>query len=279
MSGDDSFAQLLSRVRAGDAEAAEELVRRYEPTLRRMVHVRLVSDRLRRLFDAEDICQSVLASFFVRAALGQFELATPEDLLKLLATMARNKVVNKARRADMSMQGGERVPLSELSSSVLAGSDFFLGSGSDCGQAPDGAYELVYSQLCFRYITSRSVRNDLMRAMARALRPGGVVVVEMRFFPGLAANSIPSPHVPWSADEFEPAGDAGQVDVCPTPDELHLVYADFAKHFDDVRLQFVDVPKADRHHCSTSNAAIRDLDDVESSTGLAPSCDRRKLLV
>src|SRR5262249_9745446 len=31
-------------------------------------------------------------SFFVRAALGQFELDTPEHLLKLLARMARNKL-------------------------------------------------------------------------------------------------------------------------------------------------------------------------------------------
>ena len=32
-----------------------------------------------------DICQSVMASFFVRAALGQYQLNTPEQLLNLLA--------------------------------------------------------------------------------------------------------------------------------------------------------------------------------------------------
>jgi ECF sigma factor len=120
MTTDDSFADLLRRIRAGDAAAAEELVQRYEPVLRRMVHVRLVGDRLRRLFDSEDICQSVLASFFVRVALGQYDLEEPEDLLRLLAIMARNKVVNKARRMDASGQGGERVSLTDLSNSVLA---------------------------------------------------------------------------------------------------------------------------------------------------------------
>jgi RNA polymerase sigma-70 factor (ECF subfamily) len=119
MTTDESFAELLSRVRAGDAAAAEELVRRYEPVLRRMIHVRLVSDRLRRLFDSEDICQSVLASFFVRAALGQYDLTEPEDLLKLLAVMARNKVVTKARRVEASGQAGERVSLADLPNSVL----------------------------------------------------------------------------------------------------------------------------------------------------------------
>ena len=39
-----------------------------------------------------DICQSVLGSFFVRAATGQYKLETPEHLLKLLTTMARNKL-------------------------------------------------------------------------------------------------------------------------------------------------------------------------------------------
>src|SRR5262245_49224806 len=104
MAPDESFAQLLARVRVGDASAAEELVERYEPVLRRMVHVKLVGERLRRLFDSEDICQSVLASFFVRAALGQYDLTEPDDLLKLLAVMARNKVVNKARRIEASGQ-------------------------------------------------------------------------------------------------------------------------------------------------------------------------------
>jgi hypothetical protein len=35
----------------------------------------------------------VLGSFFVRAALGQYELNRPEQLFKLLASMAHNKLV------------------------------------------------------------------------------------------------------------------------------------------------------------------------------------------
>jgi RNA polymerase sigma factor (sigma-70 family) len=114
MSDEPVFQELITRVRAGDAAAAEELVRRYEPVLRRMIRVRLVSARLRRLFDSSDICQSVLASFFVRAALGQYDLHKPADLLKLLATMARNKVIDKARRPDVEKRAGQRIPVSEL---------------------------------------------------------------------------------------------------------------------------------------------------------------------
>jgi RNA polymerase sigma factor (sigma-70 family) len=97
----DSFRALIARVRAGDEQAAAELVRRYEPAIRRAARVRLVDTRLNRLLDSMDICQSVLASFFVRAALGQFELETPDQLLRLLATMTRNKLAGqvKAHRA------------------------------------------------------------------------------------------------------------------------------------------------------------------------------------
>jgi RNA polymerase sigma-70 factor (ECF subfamily) len=99
MAEDNSFEELMRRVRAGDGRAAEELVRRYEPTIRRVVRVRLVDQRLQRLFDSMDVCQSVFGSFFVHAALGDYELATPEQLLGLLVSMSRKKVIDKARRA------------------------------------------------------------------------------------------------------------------------------------------------------------------------------------
>ncbi|HEY7312009.1 MAG TPA: sigma-70 family RNA polymerase sigma factor [Gemmataceae bacterium] len=92
------FADLIRRIRAGQEEAAAELVRRYEPAIRRVVRVHLRDSRLRRILDSMDVCQSVLATFFVRANLGQYELDTPESLLKLLATIARNKLSNQANR-------------------------------------------------------------------------------------------------------------------------------------------------------------------------------------
>jgi RNA polymerase sigma-70 factor (ECF subfamily) len=68
MSDADAFRDLITRVRNGDDQAATELVRRYEPTIRMAIRVRLDHSDLRRLLDSMDICQSVLANFFVRAA-------------------------------------------------------------------------------------------------------------------------------------------------------------------------------------------------------------------
>jgi RNA polymerase sigma-70 factor (ECF subfamily) len=95
---DIPFADFLERIRAGDEEAAAELVRRYESAVRIEVRMRLADSRLRRILDTMDICQSVLASFFVRAATGEYDLKRPEQLVGLLVTIARNKVAYQARR-------------------------------------------------------------------------------------------------------------------------------------------------------------------------------------
>jgi RNA polymerase sigma-70 factor (ECF subfamily) len=109
MLDDQEFNGFVKRVRAGDEQAASELVRRYEPEIRREVRLRLRDPRLRRDFDSVDICQSVLASFFVRAALGQYELERPEQLLKLLVTMARNKLVHQVRKQRSQRRDNRRL--------------------------------------------------------------------------------------------------------------------------------------------------------------------------
>src|SRR5882672_7929756 len=89
---EENFADLMKRVRAGDQDAATALVKRYEPAIRRAMRFRLSGTKLGTVVDSVDICQSVMASFFVRAASGQYELDTPEQLQKLLASMAKNKL-------------------------------------------------------------------------------------------------------------------------------------------------------------------------------------------
>jgi len=93
------FEDFIRRVRQGDELAAEQLVRHYEPEIRVEVRhwLRLRDPRLRRVFDSMDICQSVLCDFFVRSALGDFDLTDPSRLVRLLIGMASNKVAERAR--------------------------------------------------------------------------------------------------------------------------------------------------------------------------------------
>ncbi len=127
------FPELIRRVRAGDALAAEEMVRQYEPQLRLEVRLRLRDPRLRRRLDEADVCQSVLLSFFVRARLGQYDVNEPGELMRLLAGMARNKVAAQARkhaaarrdyRKGEALAGAEAAPAADATpSQVVAGEE------------------------------------------------------------------------------------------------------------------------------------------------------------
>ncbi len=118
-----SFAVFLRRVRGGDAAAAAELVRRYEAAIRLEVRLRLRNARLRRVVDSMDICQSVLASFFVRAAAGAYDLERPAQLVKLLVAIARNKVAYQARRERAQRRDNRRVEALDAGDLALAGGE------------------------------------------------------------------------------------------------------------------------------------------------------------
>ena len=103
MPGQDDFHDLILKVRAGDQDAAAEPG---EPI--RVVHPAGCSaaDAHRGDFRALqacdvgsiDVCQSVFKSLFARLKEGRFDLNQPQDMEKLLSSMIRFKIANKARR-------------------------------------------------------------------------------------------------------------------------------------------------------------------------------------
>jgi RNA polymerase sigma factor (sigma-70 family) len=124
MSEEEAFRDLIRRVRIGEQHAATELVRQYEPEIRRAIRLRLTDPRLNRILDSMDICQSVMANFFVRVHAGQFDLERPDQLLRLLVTMARNRLLDQARRQQAGRRDGRRVD---------AGGDERLANVADAG--------------------------------------------------------------------------------------------------------------------------------------------------
>jgi RNA polymerase sigma-70 factor (ECF subfamily) len=133
MPDDSPFPDLMARVCRGEAGAAEELFRQFEAQVRLEVQMRLRDPRLRRLIDEADVCQSVMLSFFVRARLGEYDLADPNELRRLLAGMARNKLAAQARRHSAGrrdfrraagLDGAETVPAAGATpSQVVAGEE------------------------------------------------------------------------------------------------------------------------------------------------------------
>ena len=183
MPPDPSFDELFRRVGGGDEEAAARLVRDFEPVVRRVLRARLRSARAQHEFDSMDICQSVLASFFVRAAAGLYELKEPEDLIKLLLTMTRNKVAEKMRRQHRRRRDSRRTVggVEELDlagrdptpSSMIASKELLEQARQRLNEEERQLVELRAQGLSWQDVaaslggTSGARRNQLARALDR----------------------------------------------------------------------------------------------------------------
>ncbi len=142
MNDEVNFSELIRQVRGGDEEAAAELVRQYEPEIRREVRMRLRlrDPRLRRVFDSMDIVQSVLQSFFLRAANGQYDLDLPNQLRGLLVAMAQNKLAEQVRRQKRARRDFRRTDNSPLD----------VASGVEPGDSPSEEVVLKDLLVAFR---------------------------------------------------------------------------------------------------------------------------------
>src|SRR6516165_1402569 len=120
----DEYSEFIRRIRQGDERAAEELVRRYEAEIRLEVRswLRLRNPALRRVFDSMDICQSVMAIFFARAAVGDFDLEEPPQLIRLLVGMARKKVAEQSRHHHRQRRDVRRVGDGDLDNAPVSSS-------------------------------------------------------------------------------------------------------------------------------------------------------------
>ncbi len=120
MLSDAEFADLMKSTRSGDQDAAMKLVREYEPEIRRAARLRLTDPKLRRIIDSVDICQSVFGRFFRSATDGSFDLERPEQLLVLLTTMTRNRIIDEHRKQTAAKRagGGDMIDTTDVSQLV-----------------------------------------------------------------------------------------------------------------------------------------------------------------
>lgn len=93
---DIDFDALMSRLRAGDQEAASVIFEQYARRLIGLARVRL-DERLRAKLDAEDVIQSVFRTFFRRQADGLFDLANWDNLWSVLTVITLRKCDRKRR--------------------------------------------------------------------------------------------------------------------------------------------------------------------------------------
>ena len=123
MLSDEEFTSIMERARSGDAEATRSLVELYEPEIRRAARMRLKDSKLRRIVDSIDISQSVFARFFDRAKSSEgMKLKKPEQLLGLLVTMTRNRVIDEHRRQTAQKRNAGEGAVEAISDMLIADS-------------------------------------------------------------------------------------------------------------------------------------------------------------
>jgi 2-polyprenyl-3-methyl-5-hydroxy-6-metoxy-1,4-benzoquinol methylase len=125
-------------------------------------------------------------------------------------------------------------------SPLLGRSRFFLSRGDDAGEAAEGAYDIAYSFLCLHHIPMRQTRIAILRTLARALGPDGMVFLELKVFPGATPAKIPPRHAHWTENMVATHTNSAS-DVWVTPDALGLVYEDMRLFFQDVTLMELDL--------------------------------------
>jgi len=91
---DDRLDHLNTRLRDGDSTIAQELDRQFRQRLCELVDKRM-NQLFKRRQDPEDVVQSVMKSFYVRAANGDFHFENQQALWSLLKKIALNKLVKR----------------------------------------------------------------------------------------------------------------------------------------------------------------------------------------
>lgn len=90
------FAELMAELRDGSESAATQLVDQYAPYILRAVR-RTLNHEIRAKFDSIDFAQAVWCSVFAKPT-KLHDIQTPEQLIRLLSAMSRNKVIDEIRR-------------------------------------------------------------------------------------------------------------------------------------------------------------------------------------
>jgi SAM-dependent methyltransferase len=155
-----------------------------------------------------------------------------------------------------------RVDGVDLSAPLLAeakakcpGSNFWQSNGDDLGGAPEEAYDFIYSTIALQHICVHSMRMKIYAEMNRALKPGGMVTLQMAFNPRfpysksspaivlpdgrhMVAFEKDTQHARWSEDRINATTTNSCCDVGIGANDLATLVEDFSSVFKNVKYWF-----------------------------------------
>jgi RNA polymerase sigma-70 factor (ECF subfamily) len=112
----ESLPLLLDKLCQGDAEAAEQVFKVYEPYLRKIVR-RQLPDRLRAKFDSLDIVQSVWSDVLEGFRDAGWRFRDAEQLRAFLVKATRHRFIDRYRQHRRALQ--QEIPLSGVKTPSL----------------------------------------------------------------------------------------------------------------------------------------------------------------
>jgi DNA-directed RNA polymerase specialized sigma24 family protein len=156
-----SVTHWLASLKAGDADAAGALWRRYFEALVRLARARL-GGAPRAVADEEDAALAAFDSFCRGAAAGRYpRLEDRDDLWRLLVVLTERKALDQARRQRRLKRGGGKI----LGTSDPApGDDPDGGIGGFAASEPTPEFAALVADEC-RHLLGR-LRDDSLRRVA-----------------------------------------------------------------------------------------------------------------
>jgi RNA polymerase sigma-70 factor (ECF subfamily) len=110
---EDGLELLLDKLSSGDAAAAEEVFRAYEPYLRMVVR-RMLPQNLRSKFDSVDVVQSVWADVLTGFREAGWRFQDVAHLRAFLVRATRNRFIDRVREHRAAVERHEALPPAEL---------------------------------------------------------------------------------------------------------------------------------------------------------------------
>lgn len=140
--------------------------------------------------------------------------------------------------------------LLEEARATCTGSRFYLASGFNVGDAPDSAYDFLYSTITLQHVCVHRIRTSILQDMKRVLKRGGKITIQMAFNENYpyweSVDSFQKEELKFTvhrldkkhATYFENRTDAlvtnGHCDVAIGPADLEHLLNDFKMFFEDV---------------------------------------------
>jgi len=117
-----STDRLLTKLNAGDADAAGQMFQAFEPYLR-MVIRRRISPRFRSKFDSTDIVQSVWADVVDGLRRSKWTFDSLGQLRAFLLKMTRNRLVDRVRQHRRALDQEFAMPSQDIETLAANGTD------------------------------------------------------------------------------------------------------------------------------------------------------------